>query len=43
MRQYINLVEAVQKGCPIATHDITLNLKNRQKAMYSLGNWWCHR
>ena len=26
MRQYINLVEAVQKGCPIATHDITLNL-----------------
>jgi hypothetical protein len=33
MRQYINLVEAVQKGCPIATHDITLNLKNRQKAI----------
>ena len=33
MRQYINLVEAVQKGCPIATHDITLNLKHRQKAI----------
>jgi hypothetical protein len=33
MRQYINLVEAVQKGCPRATHDITLNLKNRQKAI----------
>ena len=33
MRHYINLVEAVQKGCPIATHDITLNLKNRQKAI----------
>jgi len=33
MRHYINLVEAVQKGCPRATHDITLNLKNRQKAI----------
>ena len=33
MRQYINLVEAVEKGCPVATHDITLNLKNRQKAI----------
>ena len=33
MRNFINLVEAVQKGCPIATHDISLNLKNRQKAI----------
>ena len=33
MRQYINLVEAVEKGCPVATHDITLNLKNRQTAI----------
>lgn len=33
MRNYINLIEAVQRGCPVATHDITLNLKNRQAAI----------
>jgi len=33
MRQYINILEAANKGCPIATHDINVNLKNRQKAI----------
>lgn len=33
MRQYIRLVEAAEKGCPIATQDIDVNLKNRQKAI----------
>jgi hypothetical protein len=33
MRNYINLLEAISKGCPAATHDIDLNLKNRQKAI----------
>ena len=33
MRNYINLIEAVESGCPTATHDISLNLKNRQKAI----------
>jgi len=33
MRKFIRLVEAVQKGCPIATHDIELNLKHRQAAI----------
>lgn len=33
MRSYINLIEAVEKGCPVATHDISLNLKNRQTAI----------
>lgn len=33
MRQFINLVEAATKGCPRATHDIDLNLKNRQTAI----------
>jgi hypothetical protein len=33
MRNLIRLVEAVEKGCPVATHDIELNLKNRQKAI----------
>jgi hypothetical protein len=32
-RKYINIVEAANKGCPIATHDIDTNLKNRQKAI----------
>jgi hypothetical protein len=27
MRNLINLVEAVQRGCPLATHDIDENLK----------------
>ena len=34
-RKYINIVEAANKGCPIATHDINVNLKNRQKAIDS--------
>lgn len=33
MRNYINLIEAAQKGCPVATHDIDVNLKNRQRAI----------
>ena len=33
MRQYINILEASNSGCPIATHDIDVNLKNRQKAI----------
>ena len=33
MRNLINLVEAANKGCPRATHDIDLNLANRQKAI----------
>jgi hypothetical protein len=32
-RNLINLVEAKGKGCPVATHDIELNLKNRQTAI----------
>jgi len=32
-RKYINIVEAANKGCPIATHDIDINLKNRQNAI----------
>lgn len=33
LRTYINILEAVEKGCPPATQDISLNLKNRQKAI----------
>jgi len=33
MRDLIRLVEAASKGCPRATHDIDLNLKNRQQAI----------
>jgi len=33
MRKFINLVEAAARGCPRATHDIDLNLRNRQKAI----------
>ena len=33
MRKYINLIEAVEKGCPVATADIDVNLKNRQNAI----------
>ena len=32
-RKYINIVEAANKGCPIATHDIEVNLKHRQIAI----------
>ncbi len=33
MRDIINLLEAIEKGCPPATQDITLNLENRQRAI----------
>lgn len=33
MRNYIRIIEATSKGCPVATYDIDLNLKNRQKAI----------
>jgi hypothetical protein len=33
MRDIINLLEALEKGCPPATQNIKLNLKNRQKAI----------
>ena len=33
MRNLINLVEAMESGCPPATQSIDLNLKNRQKAI----------
>lgn len=33
MRDLINLVEALERGCPPATQDIDLNLKNRKKAI----------
>ena len=33
MRQYITLIEAASKGCPVATHDIDVNLRNRQQAI----------
>jgi hypothetical protein len=32
-RKYINIVEAANKGCPIATHDLEENVKNRQTAI----------
>lgn len=33
MKRYINIVEAVAKGCPVATHDLDVNIKNRQHAI----------
>jgi hypothetical protein len=33
MRELIDFVENVQKGCPPATQSIDLNLKNRKKAI----------
>ena len=33
MRNFINLLEAIEKNCPTATYDIDVNLKNRQKAI----------
>lgn len=33
MRDLINLLEAIEAGCPPATQSIELNLKNRQKAI----------
>jgi hypothetical protein len=37
MRDLINLLEAMEKGCPPATQSIDLNLKNRQKAIEEYG------
>ena len=33
MRDLINLLEAIEDGCPPATQSIDLNLKNRKKAI----------
>lgn len=33
MRDFITIVEAANRGCPVATQDITVNLRNRQKAI----------
>ena len=33
MRDLINLLEALERGCPSATQSIDVNLKNRQKAI----------
>lgn len=33
MRKLIRIVEAAAKGCPVATYDIDVNLKNRQRAI----------
>ena len=33
MRDLINLMDAMEKGCPPATQSIDLNLKNRKKAI----------
>lgn len=50
MRNLIQLVEAANKGCPTPTHDLDLNLKNREKAIKEYhygpanpekpGNYW---
>jgi hypothetical protein len=37
MRNFINLIEAIEQGCPPATQSIDLNLKNRQKAIDEYG------
>jgi hypothetical protein len=33
MRNLIDIMEAANKGCPVATHNIDMNLKNRQTAI----------
>lgn len=33
MRDVINMLEAMERGCPPATQNIDLNLKNRKKAI----------
>src|SRR6056297_1447713 len=50
MRSYLSIVEAANRGCPPATQDIDLNLKNRQTAIDNYhygpanpdkpGNYW---
>lgn len=37
MRDLINILEAIEQGCPPATQSIELNLKNRQKAIDEYG------
>ncbi len=32
-RQYINILESVENGCPLATQDLELNTKNRNQAI----------
>ena len=33
MRNYINLLDAIEQGCPPATQNIELNMRNRKKAI----------
>ncbi len=33
MREYIKIIEAANSGCPIETHDLELNTKNRNNAI----------
>lgn len=33
LRRWLTITEAANKGCPVATHDIETNLKNRQTAI----------
>lgn len=50
VKNFIKLIEAAEKGCPRATHDISLNIKNRQNAIDNFhygpanpdkpGNYW---
>lgn len=50
LRKWSKITEAAEKGCPVATHDIDINLKNRQKAIEKYhygpanpdkpGNYW---
>jgi hypothetical protein len=37
MRDLINMLEAIEDGCPPATQSIKLNLENRQKAIDDYG------
>lgn len=37
MRHLIDILEAVEKGCPPATQSIDINLRNRQKAIDEYG------
>ena len=33
MRKYIQILEAANRGCSIATYDLDVNFNNRQKAI----------
>lgn len=33
MRNFMSIVEGAEKNCPVATYNIDVNLKNRQKAI----------